>query len=218
MAAPLAQSLPVRSSTPQPDVPANPFAVRVHPDACMEVGRMPDGASPRGDVSMSPSQHAAMCDTREGHRLNHSARLHPRMYSGAPAGARAMYASYVDPEPACSPSNSPTPPQLTSDGFNVQMYSEPARLHPRHAVGMDLDPHSDTLARKNVSASHGSTATGLGLFPVADIGASPVLCCTRNLVLCLTDTLCTLPPCVDGGPGAPPLPTLIVARLISSTV
>ena len=190
MAAPLAQSLPVRSSTPQPDVPGNPFAVRVHPDACMELGRAPDGASPLDDVLMSPSQRATMCDAREGHLLDNFQRLHPRMYSGAPPGSRAMYASYVDPEPACSPCNSPNPPQLTSDGFNPQVYGAPVGVNPRHAAGMDLDLHTETLAaRKNVSASHGSTATGLGLFPVADMGALPALCSASHLLYVVEATL-----------------------------
>ena len=97
MAAPLAHSLSVRSYTPEPDVPENPFAVGLHPDAWMEVGRMPDGASPRGDIAMSPSQRAAQCDARESHLLDNPQRLHSRMFSGAPVGAPAMYASYVDP-------------------------------------------------------------------------------------------------------------------------
>lgn len=187
-------SLPVRSSAPQSDVSGNPFAVRVHPDACMEMGRQPDGAiraSPRG-VTLSPSQRG-IADSPEGHRIDNCHRIPPRVYSGAPAAARGMYAGYV--EPACAPSNSPVPAQqLRSAAYDMQVYSEPARRNPGRAVGLELDAYSqDCHARKNISASHASTATGLGMFPVSEIGAPPSLCFPQQ---CVPPQLYSWPPCL----------------------
>lgn len=171
MASPGLHHLHGKSSPQHPDETVNPFAVRVHPDECMEMGQHPDGASPRC-VSLSPSQRPTNLEAPEARMIDSCQRLHPSMYTGGAAGARSMYDSYLDPENVCSPSNSPHPGHLSSDGFDLQVYSEPVRGNAPHPVGI-VDTYSEDLgSRKNLSASHGSSVTQMGMFPVAELGAA----------------------------------------------
>jgi hypothetical protein len=57
----------------------------------------------------------------------------------------------------------------------MQVYNE-SGLGNRHASAMELDDYSKDLAgKKNMSASHASTATGLAMFAGAEHGAQNCL-------------------------------------------